>query len=284
MESAIVRKSDTGFRLALFAIFFVCGILIFPLAANYYSVFPADSSTVYKAALPLLFLGASLLPRRNERLHNYRRITYAFFVASAANLLVWLWGTWLFRLVDAPANPLAELVVNKLSEATVIVVAILALTRLAGWNLSDLYIRRGNLRLGLLLGLGFSIPVVAMFVAMDGLSLGWEIVLPALPAALLYSLVNGFMEELWFRGLFLREYKKLLGGGAAILLTALPFTIMHFGMTYASGAERMQLLAGILYLGLATAYIVLKTESLWGSVLLHAVADVVLLLGFFAPS
>ena len=241
-----------------------------------------NTSTLYKAALPLLFLGVSLLLRRSERLHDYWRIAYAFFVASAANLLVWLWGTWLFRLVDAPADPLAEMAVNKLSEATVIIVTILVLTRLAGWNLSDLYIRRGNGRLGLLLGLGFSIPVVAMFVAMGGLSLGWGLILAALPAALTYSLVNSFMEELWFRGLFLGEYKKLLGGGMAILLTALLFAIMHFGMTYASGAERIQLLAGILYLGLATAYIILKTESLWGAVLLHTVADVVLLLGFFA--
>jgi len=281
MESVIIRKGDIGSRLTLFAIFFACGVLVFPLAANYYSVYPTNASTLYKAALPVLFLGASLLLRRSERLHDYWRITYAFFVASAANLLVWLWGTWLFRLVDAPADPLAEMLVNKLSEATVVIAVILLLTRLAGWKLGDLYLRRGNGRLGLLLGLGFSIPVVAMFVAMGGLSLGWELVLAAAPAILLYSLLNGFMEELWFRGLFLREYKRLLGGGIAVLLTALLFTSMHFGMTYASGAERIQLLIGILYLGLATAYIILKTKSLWGAVLLHAVADIVLLLGFF---
>lgn len=282
MESASVRKGNTGVRLALFTIFFTCGILVFPLAANYYSIFPTNASTLYKAAVAVLFLSVSLLLRRNERLHDYWRIASAFFVASAANFLAWQFGTWLFRLVDAPADPLAEMVLNKLSEATVMIVTILVLTRLAGWDLSDLYIRRGNLRLGLALALGFSIPVVAMFVAMGGLSLGWEIVLAAAPAILLYALLNGFMEELWFRGLFLHEYKKLLGGGIAILLTALLFTIMHFGMTYASGAERIQLLAGILYLGLATAYIILKTKSLWGAVLLHAVADSVLLLGFFA--
>ncbi|MEA3334744.1 MAG: CPBP family intramembrane glutamic endopeptidase [Chloroflexota bacterium] len=282
MESVIVRKGDTGFRLALFIIFFACGILVFPLAANYYSLLPTNDSTLYKAAVPVLFLGVSLLLRRSQRLHDYWRIAYAFFVASAANLLVWLGGTWLFRLVNAPADPLAEMAVNKLSEATVVIAVILLLTRLAGWKLGDLYIRRGNSRLGLVLALGFSIPVVVMFVAMGGLSLGWEIVLAAAPAILVYSLLNGFMEELWFRGIFLREYKRLLGGGTAILLTALLFTIMHFGMTYASGAERIQLLGGILYLGLATAYIILKTESLWGAVLLHAVADAVLLLGFFA--
>lgn len=268
----------------MFLVFLACGTLVFPLAANYYSLFPTNTSTLYKAAVPVLFLGAGLLLRRNECLHDTWRIAYAFFVASAANFLVWQFGTWLFRLVDTPAGPLAELVLNKLSEATVIISAILVLTWLAGWKLEDLYLRRGNLRLGLLLALGFSIPIAAMFVAMGGLGLGWELVLSAAPAILLYSLLNGFMEELWFRCLFLREYKRLLGGGVAILLTAVIFTIMHFGMTYASGAERIQLLAGIFYLGVATAYIILKTESLWGAVVLHAIADVVLLLGFFAPS
>jgi len=89
--------------------------VFFLLAGNYYSIFPTNTSTLYKAALPLLFLGVSLLLRRSERLHDYWRIAYAFFVASAANLLAWLWGTWLFRLVDAPAGPLAELVVNNLT-------------------------------------------------------------------------------------------------------------------------------------------------------------------------
>jgi membrane protease YdiL (CAAX protease family) len=55
-------------------------------------------------------------------------------------------------------------------------------------------------------------------------------------------------------------------------------------MTYASGLERLQLLVGILYLGLATAFIMVKTKSIWGAVLLHTVADVVLLLGFFTVS
>ena len=282
MEATVDRKSAPGHRLGLFVIFLVCGVLIFPLAANYFSLFPTNTSTLYKAALPVLFLGVSYLLRRSEHWQGYWRVTYAFFVAATANLMVWLGGTWLLRLVAIPTAPWTEMVLDKLSESTVVIVTILVLVRLAGWDLGDLYIRRGNLRLGLALALGFSIPVVAMFIAMGGLSLGWEIVLAAMPAALIYSLVNSFMEELWFRGLFLGEYKKLLGGGMAILLTALLFTIMHFGMTYASGAERIQLLAGIFYLGVATAYIMVKTKSLWGAVLLHTVADVVLLLGFFA--
>lgn len=278
------RKGVPGRRLGLFALFLACGVLIFPLAANYFSLLPTNTSTMYKAALPVMFLGISILVRRSESLRNYWRITYAFFVASAANLLVWLGGTWLLQLVVIPTAPMIELVLDKLSEATVVIVTILVLIRLAGWQLGDLYLRRGNLRLGLVLAFGFSIPVVALFIAMGGMSLSREVVLAALPAVLIYAVLNSFMEELWFRSLFLREYTRLLGGGLAILLTAVVFTIVHFGMTYASGAERIQLLVGIFYLGLATAYIMVKTKSIWGAVLLHAVADVVLLLGFFTAS
>jgi len=284
MEAIVDRKGASGRRLGLFTLFLACCILVFPLAANYFSLYPTNTSTVYKAALPVLFLGASILLRRSENLHDYWRITYAFFVASTANLLVWLGGTWLLQLVIIPTAPIIELVLDKLSEATVVIVTILVLIRLAGWQLDDLYLRRGNLRLGLVLAFGFSIPVVAMFIAMGGMSLSREVVLAALPAVLIYAVLNSFMEELWFRSLFLSEYTRLLGGGLAILLTTVVFTIVHFGMTYASGAERIQLLVGIFYLGLATAYIMVKTKSVWGAVLLHAVADVVLLLGFFTVS
>ena len=284
MEAIADRKGVPGRRLGLFALFLACGVLVFPLAANYFSLYPTNTSTAYKTALPLLFLGVSILLRRSEYWYVYWRITYAFFVASAANLMVWLGGTWLLQLVVFPIAPMTEMVLDKLSEATVVIVTILVLTRLAGWKLGDLYLRRGNLRLGLGLALGFSIPLLAMFVAMGGLTLSWKVVLAALPAVLIYALINSLMEELWFRGLFLGEYNRLLGSGLAILLTAIVFTLIHFGMTYASGPERLQLLVGILYLGLATAYIMVKTKSIWGAVLLHTVADVVLLLGFFTVS
>lgn len=40
---------------------------------------------------------------------------------------------------------------------------------------------------------------------------------------LVFSLANGFMEELWFRGIFLGKLQPLIGTGAATLLTALLF-------------------------------------------------------------
>jgi hypothetical protein len=122
--------------LGFFALFLTCGVLVFPLAANYFSVYPTNTSTMYKAALPVLFLSISYLLRRSDNLQDYRRITYAFFVASTANLMVWLGGTWLPQLVVFTPLPLTDLALNKLSEATVAIATILVLTRLAGrWRI-----------------------------------------------------------------------------------------------------------------------------------------------------
>lgn len=47
-----------------------------------------------------------------------------------------------------------------------------------------------------------------------------------------FSLINAFMEEIWFRGLFLRRLEPALGAAGALLLTTLAFGTSHLFATY----------------------------------------------------
>ncbi len=100
------------------------------------------------------------------------------------------------------------------------------------------------------------------------------------PWILLFVLSNGFMEELLFRGLFLKRYEPFLGKGLSNLLTAIVFTLMHTQVTYA--AQMLQFLLIALTLSLVWGYLIQKTDSLWGAVLFHAAGDCLIIFAAYA--
>jgi membrane protease YdiL (CAAX protease family) len=101
-----------------------------------------------------------------------------------------------------------------------------------------------------------------------------EAMIPTLPWLVLFSLANGFMEELWFRGLFLGRLAPIFGGGVAIWLTSIWFGLMHVFAVYISGVGALIFGILTLSLGLAFGLLMLKTKNIWGASLFHAAADV----------
>jgi membrane protease YdiL (CAAX protease family) len=99
------------------------------------------------------------------------------------------------------------------------------------------------------------------------------------PWILLFVFCNAFMEELHFRGLLLKPFERLLGRNAANLCIALFFTLAHAPVQYTP--DIVSFLAILLVLALAWGYVIQKTESLWGSVLFHAGADLMIIVGIF---
>jgi membrane protease YdiL (CAAX protease family) len=109
-----------------------------------------------------------------------------------------------------------------------------------------------------------------------------------LGAALLWGLVfscaNGFMEELWLRGIFLKRFEPVLGVGGSVLLTSIVFSLMHGGATYLTPVAIPFMVANTLTLGLACGYLMMKTDSIWGAVLIHAAADLFLFVAMLASA
>ncbi len=103
-----------------------------------------------------------------------------------------------------------------------------------------------------------------------------------LPWIVLFSVANGFMEELWFRGLWLGGFKPVLGLPAAIHVTSVAFCAMHVIVYLPDVATVAVLTPAWLFMGYAYGLIMRKTGSLWGPVLAHAIADVLFLLAAFS--
>jgi membrane protease YdiL (CAAX protease family) len=86
------------------------------------------------------------------------------------------------------------------------------------------------------------------------------------------------MEELWFRGVSLKKLTPVLGLTASIIVTALVFGSTHAAATYITSIQMFIFPVIVFALGLVNAYVMLKTDSIWGSVLFHAGYDLLVII------
>jgi membrane protease YdiL (CAAX protease family) len=98
-------------------------------------------------------------------------------------------------------------------------------------------------------------------------------IIPNLHWLAIFALANGFMEELWFRGLFLGRLQPHVGIGGAIWVTSIWFGVMHIFAVYVSGVAALIFGIVAITLGLAFAILMQKTKTIWGSSIFHSAAD-----------
>ena len=243
-------------------LFLLCGFLIFAVS----SVSPDLS--IGTVTVPLLFLLTTIVLHGNVRFKTYWEVFFAFFVFSLV---------WFIRhlILDSPSvHPfyatLSGNVVAQLIDTTVVIIPIILLTIASRSKLSSIFLRKGNLKLGSVVGL----TVLAIFyllsavVAISAAGMSPSRFLFLTPFLLVLALTNGFKEELWFRGLFLNKYESLLGVRLSNFLQAPIFTMSVVE------AEFSSVLIGIVlvsfFLGLGLGYLMRRTGSIFGSSLCEA--------------
>ena len=267
-------------KFARFAILTICGFAVFALTMTFAPLLPAWANYAARGGLLLLFGALWLVARGEGPLGAYRPVFFAYFAATAALSLGYYLSDYGLALVHLSDSTPAGVAVAKASQAVLVVIGILLLALLSGQDLGSLYLRKGRLLLGLSIGLvaGAGCVFLAMKQpAMAGIAPARLVSLA--PWIAVFVVTNAFMEELLFRGLFLGRYEPLMGKGLAIVTTALAFTLAHMQVTYAP--EMGVFLAVTFVLALLWGWLMQSSRSIWGSVLFHAGADVMIILPIF---
>lgn len=285
------KKEDVapsrGFQqFVLFVVFLICGLAIFVFGCNYYDIFTTNRNLTFQAMLAVVFLLVAVWFKRDERFRQYWQIAFVFFVAVSAVIVTSLIGGWIDKVLDwfnLTATTSQGIAVAKVYEVLMVVVPIIVLTKLSGADLGSIYLKRGNLKWGLSIGVlvwfNFAASAFLFFATRYtssdklGAALVWGIV---------FSCANGFMEELWLRGIFLKRFQPVLGIGGSVLVTSIIFALMHGGTSYMTPIAIPFYVANTLTLGLACGYLTMKTDSIWGATLIHAAADLFLFIAMLA--
>ena len=268
------RAARVGASLALLAV----AILVTVPA---YMGLPSQALTIaYRFGLPILWGGLALAATRNARLAPARSVLLSLFGVSLGFALAYIVGErplgWLGLSSTTPQGA----AVAKLSDVILMCAAIFLAAFLARRSLGSLGLRKGRLWLSLGLGLLSTAPLLVLL-AVDPagttkalLAVPAATILSWLPWIVLFSVANGFMEELWFRGSWLGAFRDVIGTSAAMHVTSVAFAAVHVIVYWDQPITLVQLAPVWLYMGYAYALIVRKTGSLWGAVLAHAIADV----------
>ncbi len=289
MTDAEMKQQSSGGQLhsqwpkrgGYFALFFVLESAVFaiiPLSM----IMPITLLLGIHSCIIAVLLIAAIFLRMNERGRKYFPVVFAFFAAGTAVLLSALFSGNLVDLLGFSIATPSGIAVAKFSEGVLRVTSLLILMVLAGADRQSLYLNKGRLGTGLAIGLiAFIVfPIIAYLplASQEGIL---DTLLSLSPWILLFVLSNGFMEELLYRGLFLRRFEPFLGERLSILLTAIVFTLIHTQVTYAS--DMFVFLVLIVFpLSLIWGYMTQKTGSIWGAVIFHAAGDCLIVFGAFA--
>jgi membrane protease YdiL (CAAX protease family) len=272
-------------RVGLFFLFVIIGLLAFLVFSHFRPVFRGNVEIPARIAFIVCLLVFSLLLRRSKGLNKYWLILFAFFNAAVAQALDYYFSGWSLNLAGLDVSTPVGIAVDKMESTFLIVVPIIVLTRLSGNSMGSIYLQKGNLKWGLIIGL-------AVFAVVAAVSIPWarwqyhvgdlslHRVGPWIPWIAVFVLANSFNEELLFRGLCLRKLEPLLGAFPANLCMAIPFVALHYGVDYSQNL--LLLMSLLLPLGLALGYVMQKTNSIIASWLIHASFDIAVVLALFS--
>jgi hypothetical protein len=229
-----------------------------------------------------VFLISAIFLCSRKNLKDYWQVFFAFFIASFAIFFDFL--------VNIPSDTMNGLVVDMLVSTSIIVSIIILLTRISGNTLSSIFLKKGNIKLGMIVGLtGFFIFALTSIPAAEylfqGQNLNLNKVLSWMPWIIPIVLLNGVREELMYRGLFLKKFETKLGLKTSNLLQAIIFSLSHSvaGIGFNAYTPLIWILVIFTFsLGLAWGYIMQRTDSILGSILFHAGTDFPVFIGIFS--
>ncbi len=275
-------------RIGPFMLFLASGLLVFMVFSHYYPFYKGITDKAGRIVVAGVFLALAMFAHRSPRFQKYWLIPFAFFTALTAISIDYYLSLskWILPALGIPSESPVGWAVDKLESSLLGIFMVLALNRLAGQSMDSLYIRRGNLWLGLTVGLIAFIIMTATVIPVTqtyfkGENLTWARILSWSPWVLVFVLANASDEELIFRGLFIGKMEPFLGKFATNIVTTIPFVLAHSYAGYATD-QSIFLALQLLPLSLAWCWLMQKTNSIWGSLLFHAAMDIPIAVGIFS--
>jgi len=266
-------------RCTLFLLVLSAGLLVY-FVGGYWAAIPSLPRTAVKAGLTAILLLVTIALHRRKSLERWRNLSAALLAASSGFLVSWVLADRVLSAWGVATNSVRGVALTKFVESTLIVIPVLVVARLGGLTWSDLFVRRGRAKAWLIVGFSTFFACALLFILQArGEGHPAKQLLAWAPWTLLFALSNGFMEELHFRGLLLRPTETLLGRNTANLCIALVFTLVHAPVTYTP--DILPFLVIVFVLALLWGYVIQRTAALWGAVLFHAGADLLVIVGIY---
>ena len=261
-------------------ILIVLGLIVFIPTIALASHISQSLLLIIRIITSISLLIVSMIFKKSSKLSKFWKLPFLFFIASISLSISWFLASYPRKWLGLSLTTAEGIAFAKFFEAFLIVIPLLIISKLSGFSFNSIYLKKGKLKLGIIIGIISFIfmYIISFFQAKNGGYL--EYFLKSSPWLFIFCFSNAFMEELIFRGIFLKEFEIFIGKRFANLVLAIVFTAAHIKVTYTP--DLVIFLSVLFVSALIWGYLIQKTESLVASILFHAGADVLIFVGIAA--
>jgi membrane protease YdiL (CAAX protease family) len=212
-----------------------------------------------------------------KELTELKDLAFAFFVLNLAFLAVTPFTSGFWHLKPDTSQGFA---LSKLSDSVIIGAVLILPFIIGGYKLKSIYLTRGRLIPGLLIGIIIFIVLGYLAVNNPQAKMEPDFLKKNYMWILVFVFANSFMEELIFRGIFLEKLNCFFKPVWSIILTSICFATTHLVANY---APNVLFFSGIVFvLGMMCGYAMQYTRSIIAPILIHAGADLMIIIPVFA--
>jgi membrane protease YdiL (CAAX protease family) len=256
--------------------FFLIFITILVVSMTLFTSLPANIKLVIRICLILFFFLSWMWLKKNN-LTNTKDLVFSLMVLNLAFFIVSFFTSGFWNLDIETAKGFALI---KLSDSVIISLVLIFSFIICGYKLKSIYLTQGRLIPGLIAGI--LLFIIFGYLAMNNPQQKPEpgFLRENIIWILVFVFANGFMEELFFRGIFLERLNRYFKPVWSILLTSICFAAPHLTVNYSSD---VLLFSGIVFaLGMMCGYAMYYTRSIIAPMFIHAGADLMIIIPVFA--
>ncbi|TET09027.1 MAG: CPBP family intramembrane metalloprotease [Candidatus Thorarchaeota archaeon] len=280
VETNISPTTKGGLLIILIA----CSFLVL-VVGGYNNFLPADMTLLVRVSVVFVLLLPTIFLYKSEgRWKEYWKLSFSFLIVSIGLVVAWLVGTLYALFPGLSPSTVEGVAVLKVVEVLPIVLTILVGMWLVEKDFAPIFLRGGNIKKSFKLGLLVSPAALLLVIPLGflGLTVSLGVAVSWMPWLCLFAISNAFYEELMIRGLFLRKYDSLFGPRQSLLLTSFIFAMLHISIIGLADLVTFSLYFGLSFmLGVLWAYVIQKSDNIWGAVLAHTIADILFVLTVF---
>jgi len=262
------RKKIYSYLVAMAAILLTCMTLFTPLQTSF--------KLIIRIILLVLSIIAWIIFRKRNRSLGMS-LSFSLIALNLAFLIVTPFTPGLLHL---DLNSSKGFALSKLSDSFIISTVIISVFLIAKQPLKSIYLAKGRLVTGIVTGLIFFLLFGFMALKNFGQPPDPSFFRDNWVWILVFVVANGFMEELIFRGIFLDKLNSLFNYHLSIFMTSVCFAVPHIIVQY---QPDILMFTGICFvLGMICGYAMYYTKSIIAPTLMHAGADLMIIVPIFA--
>jgi membrane protease YdiL (CAAX protease family) len=259
-----------------FLMFLIVLSVMMVVCMTLFSRIPANIKLIVRIIFLTIFF-ASWRWFHKKDLQVLKNLSFAFMVLNLAFLIVSGFTSEFWHLDTETAKGFALI---KLSDSVIISAALILSFILGGYKLKSIFLTGGRLLPGLVIGiiafiilgyLAMNNPQAKMEPGFLRMNFVWILV---------FVFANSFMEELVFRGIFLEKLNSLFKPVWSIILTSICFATPHLTVNYSPNVLFFSMI--VFVLGIMCGYAMHYTRSIIAPMLIHAGADLMIIVPVFA--